>query len=87
MRNAYNISVGKSSGKRLLMRCRRRWEDTIRINLKEIECGLDSSSSEYIPVAGFCEYGNEPSRIIKDEEFFDQQSDYQLLKKDSAPWS
>jgi hypothetical protein len=36
-------------------------------------------------VAKSCEYGNEPSGSIKDEEFLDQLSDYQLLKN-SAPW-
>jgi hypothetical protein len=36
MRNAYNILVGKLEGKRLLRRPRRRWEDNIRIDLREI---------------------------------------------------
>jgi len=27
------------------------------------ECGVDSTSGEYIPVAGFCESGNE-SRVL-----------------------
>jgi hypothetical protein len=36
MRNAYNILVGKHEGKRPLGRPRRRWKDTIRINLREI---------------------------------------------------
>jgi len=35
---------------------------------------------------GSCEHGNEPSGSIKDGEFFDQLSDYQLLK-DSATYS
>jgi len=34
-------------------------------------------------VAGYCEYGNEPSGFIKGGEFVDQLSDFQLLKKDS----
>jgi hypothetical protein len=36
-------------------------------------------------MAGFCEHGNEPSGSIKGVEFLDYLSDYQLLKKGSAP--
>jgi hypothetical protein len=36
MRNAYKILVGKSDGKRPLRRYRRRWKDSIRIELREI---------------------------------------------------
>jgi hypothetical protein len=35
MRNAYQILVGKSEGKRLLGRLRRRWEDNIRMDLRK----------------------------------------------------
>jgi hypothetical protein len=34
--NAYRIFVGKSAGKRLLGRPRRRWEDNIGMDLREI---------------------------------------------------
>jgi hypothetical protein len=34
--NAYKIFVGKPEGKRPLRRRRRRWEDNIKTNLKEI---------------------------------------------------
>jgi hypothetical protein len=37
MINAHSILVGKLKVKRSLGRLRRRWEDNIRINLKEIE--------------------------------------------------
>jgi hypothetical protein len=43
MRNACNILIGKPEEKRLLGRPRRRWEDTIRMVLREIRCGLDAS--------------------------------------------
>jgi hypothetical protein len=61
----------------------------IRMGLKEIgwRCGLDSTGAGYGPVAGSCEYGNEPSGSIKGGEFLDWLSDYELLKMDSAPWS
>jgi hypothetical protein len=36
MRNVYKILVGKPEGKRSLGRLRRRWEDNIRMDLKEI---------------------------------------------------
>jgi hypothetical protein len=35
-RNAYRILVGKSEGKRQLGRPRRRWEDNIKMDLREI---------------------------------------------------
>jgi hypothetical protein len=37
MRNAYRISFGKPKGKRPLCRPRCRWEDNIRMDLKETE--------------------------------------------------
>jgi len=36
MRNAYKILVGKPEGKRPFRRSRHRWEDNIRMDLKEI---------------------------------------------------
>jgi hypothetical protein len=46
--DAYRILVGKSEGKRPLGRTRHRWEDTIKMYLREIGlgCGFDSSGSE-----------------------------------------
>jgi hypothetical protein len=35
-RNAYSILVGKSKGKKRLGRPRRRWEDNIRMDLREM---------------------------------------------------
>jgi hypothetical protein len=34
-----------------------------------------------------CEHGNETSGSLKRGEFLDWLNDYQLLKKDSVPWS
>jgi hypothetical protein len=39
-RKAYRVLVGKPEGKRPLGRPRRRWEDGIRMDLKEIGWGL-----------------------------------------------
>jgi hypothetical protein len=49
-RNVYRVLVGKPEGKRPLARPRRRWEDGIKIDLREIGlggggCGVDSPVS------------------------------------------
>jgi hypothetical protein len=55
--------VGKPEGKRPLGRPRRRWEDGIRMDLREI--GLEGVDwirlAQDGPVAGCCECGDEPS--------------------------
>ena len=38
-RGVYRVLVGKPGGKRPLMRPRRGWEDNIKIDLQEVECG------------------------------------------------
>jgi hypothetical protein len=38
-RKVYGVLVGKPEGKRLFGRSRRRWEDWIRMDRKEIGCG------------------------------------------------
>jgi hypothetical protein len=39
VRGEYNILVGRPEGRRPLGRRRRRWEDNINMDLREIECG------------------------------------------------
>jgi hypothetical protein len=39
VRGAYKILVGRSEGRRPLGRPRRRWEDNIKMNLREIGFG------------------------------------------------
>jgi hypothetical protein len=62
-RKLYKVLVGKPEGKRPLGRPRRRWEDGIRMDLRET--GLGSVDrirlAQYGPVAGCCECGDEPS--------------------------
>jgi hypothetical protein len=41
----YKVLVGKAEGKRPLGKPRRRWEDSVKMVLKEIGCGLDLSGS------------------------------------------
>jgi hypothetical protein len=38
-RGIYRVLVGQPEGKRLLGRPRRRWEDNIKMNLREVGCG------------------------------------------------
>ena len=38
-RGVYRVLVGKPEGKRPLGRPRHRWEDNIKMNLQEVECG------------------------------------------------
>ena len=38
-RGLYRLLVGKSEGKRLLGRPRRRWEGNIKLDLQEVGCG------------------------------------------------
>jgi hypothetical protein len=46
-RGAYRALVGKPEGRRLLERPRRRWEDNIKMDLREVGWGhgLDQSGS------------------------------------------
>jgi hypothetical protein len=39
MRNAYKVVVGKFKGKKQLVRPSCRWEDNIKMDLKETACG------------------------------------------------
>jgi hypothetical protein len=38
-RGVYRVLVGKPEGKRPLGRPRRRWEDSIKMDLQEVRCG------------------------------------------------
>jgi hypothetical protein len=63
-RKVYKVLVGKPEGKRPLGRRRRRWEDGVRMDLREIGlgvCELDSTGSGQGPVVDCCECGDEPS--------------------------
>jgi hypothetical protein len=37
----YRVLVGKPEGNRPLGRPRRRWEDNVRVDLQEVECGCE----------------------------------------------
>jgi hypothetical protein len=38
-RNVYRVLVGKPEGKRQFGRSRRRWEDNIKMDVEEVDCG------------------------------------------------
>jgi hypothetical protein len=38
-RGVYRVLLGKSEGKRLLGRPRRRWKSSTKMDLQEVECG------------------------------------------------
>jgi hypothetical protein len=66
--------VGKPEGKRPLGRPRHRWEDNIRIDLREIKwevVGWVHLAQDKDQVAACCEHGNEHSGSIKGGEFLD----------------
>jgi hypothetical protein len=60
-------------GRGPLERPRRRWEENIKMHLREVEWGhgLDRSSAGYGQVAGCCECGNEALGSIRCGEFLD----------------
>jgi hypothetical protein len=62
----YRVLVGRPEGKRPLGRPRRRWEDNIKIYLREI--GIDVVN--WIRWVGFCEESDEPSGSIKKSGYF-----------------
>jgi len=70
-RVVYRVLVRKPEGRRPLGRPKRRWVDNIRIDLQEVECGLDWAGPGQRQVADACECSNEPSGSVKCAEFLD----------------
>jgi hypothetical protein len=67
-RDVYRVLIGRPEDKRPLGRPRRRWEDNIKMNLRET--GIDGTNriplaQDRVQLAGFCEDGNEPPGSIK----------------------
>jgi hypothetical protein len=67
MRNAYKFVIGKSEGKRPLGRRRRRWEDNIRMDLRELGC----EDVDWIHLAQDRDQWWALVNTVKGEEFFD----------------
>jgi hypothetical protein len=78
-RGVYRALVGRPEGKTPLGRPRRRCEDNIKLDFKEI--GIDGANwiqlAQESPVAGFCEHGDESSDSIKKQDIFDKLSENQ----------
>jgi hypothetical protein len=73
-RGAYRALLGKPEGRRPLGRPRRRWEDNVKMFLREVAWGghrLGRSGSGQGEVESSCECDNEPSHYIKCGEFLD----------------
>ena len=63
-------------------------EDNITVHFEETTQGVDRSDlARDRQVAESCEKGDERAGSTKCGEFLDQLRDYQLLKRDSAPWN
>jgi hypothetical protein len=63
-RTVYRVLVGKPEGKRPLEKPRRRWEDGIKMDLREFGregCWVDSPGSGYGSLAGCCDCDDELS--------------------------
>jgi hypothetical protein len=58
----------RPKGKRPRGRPRRRCEDNIKLDLRDI--GIDGANWIQCPVSGICEHGNEPSGSIKKAGYF-----------------
>jgi len=65
------VPVGKPEGKKPLGRSRRRWEDYIKMDLREVGCG----GLDWIELAQDCRTlvsgGNKPSGSVKCGDFID----------------
>jgi hypothetical protein len=70
-RGVYRVLAGRPEGKRPLERLRRKWEENIKMDLRET--GFDGTNwirlAQKSPVVGFCEHGNEPSGSIKKADY------------------
>ena len=83
------VLVRKPGGLKPLERPRRRWNNNIKMDLKEATWGngLDLRDSGSVKMASTCECGNEPQVSIQCGQFLDYLRTFWLLKNGSAPWS
>jgi len=64
-KGVHRVLVGKPEGKRPLGRPKHRWEDNIKMDLREVGgWRLDGVGSGWRLMAGTCEYGDELSGSI-----------------------
>jgi hypothetical protein len=89
-RSVYRVLVGRLEGKRPLGRPRRRWEDNIKMDLREI--GIDGANwirlGQHRVQWRACVDTVMNLRVPYEGRIFsDKLSDNQLFKKYPAPWS
>jgi hypothetical protein len=82
-RSIYRVLVGRPESKRPLGRPRCRWEDNIKINLRETR--IDGANWICLSQDRVCEHGNEPLDSIKEIGY--SLTEYQLFKDYHAPRS
>jgi hypothetical protein len=72
-RGTYRALVRKPEGRRSLERLSRRWEDNIKMDLREVGWGAWTASIWHMigQMASCCECGNKPSGSIKCGEFLE----------------
>jgi hypothetical protein len=87
-RGEYSVLVEKPEGRRPFERPRRRWEDNIKMNLRDVRWRPRTGSIwlRIGTVVGSCECGNELSGSIKCREFLEWRRTCQLLRENSVPW-
>jgi hypothetical protein len=88
-RGVYRVLVGKPEGKRPLGRPRRRWEDNIKMDLREIGTDGDDWIRLAQDKAQWRAFVNTLMnlRVPLRKRLFDEVSDYQHCKEYPAPWS
>jgi hypothetical protein len=86
-RGVYTVLVGRPEGKRPLVRLRRRWEDNIKMDLREI--GIDESNLIRLAQdrVRWRAFVNTVMNHKESKLLFDKLSDYKLVKECFAPRS
>jgi hypothetical protein len=82
-RGVYRVLVGRPEGKRPLGRPGRRWEDNIKMDLKEI--GIDGANwielaQDGVQWRAFVNTVMNLRAFIRKQDIFDKLNDYQLFK-------
>jgi hypothetical protein len=88
-RGVYRILVRRPEGKRPLGRPRRRWEDNIKMDLREIGISRENWIRRVQDRVWWWAFVNTVMnlRVPQEIRLFDKVSDYQLFKEYPSPWS
>jgi hypothetical protein len=72
-KSVYRVLVSRLEGKRPLVRPRGRWEDNIKMDLRQIRINVANwiqLAQDRVQWRAFCEHGNETSGSIKKAGYF-----------------